>query len=177
MRRAAIAVLIVTAAFCANATANIPVGNPIGTISSSAIPLHSTIYEGGWDLLNGTAWPPELRYGPATYPQSAYPCNKGTVSLAGHHLTNSHPFRYIRELSVGDPIKLTTAHGSCTYHVVSVFTTTDDNTAVLIWGSKDGHQLVLTSCDQIYDSEGKVVKLLRTIVDAAEGNPQAREQL
>jgi LPXTG-site transpeptidase (sortase) family protein len=165
VKRMIAAVLVVAAAIAANATANgIPIGNKIADLHIQAVGLDTPVFQGGPDLLNGTPWPAELRHGPALYPDTAYPCTQGTVAIAGHHLTNTHPFRHLSELRKGKSIDLTTRYGNCSYTVVRVFSTTDDALWVLDWGGGNGYRLVLTTCKQIYNSAGEQIGLLRTIV-------------
>lgn len=165
MKRAIAAVMIFAAAICSNASAKIPVGNKIADLSIKAINLETPVFQGGSGLLDGSPWPPELRHGPALYPGNVYPCTAGTVALAGHHLTNSHPFLHVSQLKPGELIKLKTHYGSCSYRVVKVFSTTGNVVSVLDW-SGGTKSLVLTTCDQIYNAAGQQVGLLRTIVFA-----------
>jgi LPXTG-site transpeptidase (sortase) family protein len=137
-------------------------------MSSQAIGMWTPVFQGGRALLDGTPWPAELRHGPALYPGNAYPCTAGTVAFAGHHLTNSQPFLHVAALKRGNLISIKTRYGSCQYKVVRVFSTSDDALWVLDWTGTSGRSLVLTTCDQIYNSAGRQVGLLRTIVFAVE---------
>jgi LPXTG-site transpeptidase (sortase) family protein len=164
VRRAVAVVLFVAACICQNAAATIPVGNKIADLQIQSIGLQTPVFQGGHALLDGTLWPKELRHGPALYPGNAYPCTKGTVALAGHHLTNSHPFLNVSKLKPGQPVKLKTRYGSCVYHIVKVMTVNENAVWVLDWTGGRSRALVLTTCDQIYNSAGQQVGLLRTVV-------------
>lgn len=167
-RMLAISASFMAAIASSSSAAGIPIGNRIAVLRAPAIGLVTPVFQGSYKLEDGTAWPPELRHGPALYPDTSYPCTKGTVALAGHHLTNSHPFLHAAELKPGSVIKLSTRYGSCSYRVIKVASVSEDAAWVLNWGGGDGHRLVLTTCDQIYNSQGVQVGLRRTVVFAEE---------
>jgi sortase A len=97
-----------------------------------------------------------LRAGAGHYSDTALPCEKGNVAIAGHRTTYGAPFMRLDELVDGDEIKLITPERSCTYRVVNGpggarprakaagWITHPDDGAVI--GPLNGSWLTLTTC-------------------------------
>ncbi|HEV3226645.1 MAG TPA: class E sortase [Acidimicrobiales bacterium] len=59
-----------------------------------------------------------LRAGAGHYNDTSFPCEDGTVAIAGHRTTYGRPFANLDLLKVDDTITLQTPIGSCTYKVL-----------------------------------------------------------
>jgi sortase A len=147
---ASIASALVAALICSASASAVPrhlaAGAKLGTIRISKIGLSSKVYQGGADF-STNPWPSELNKGPGHYPDTPLPWEPGTVALAGHRVTHTHPFRKVNLLHRGNPIVLKTRWGVYHYHVVKVRIVSPDSTWILDWGGPRGHRLVLTACN------------------------------
>ena len=59
-----------------------------------------------------------LRAGAGHYVETPFPCEDGTVGIAGHRTTYGRPFANLDLLKPGDTITLQTPVGTCTYEVL-----------------------------------------------------------
>jgi len=82
---------------------------PIGSIEIPAIGLSHTMYSGVWLTV--------LDHGPGHWPGTAEPGGYGNSVIAGHRVTNSHPFRDLDQLDVGDEIIVNDDSGTHVYSV------------------------------------------------------------
>lgn len=81
----------------------------IGSIDIPAIGLSHTIYSGVWLTV--------LDQGPGHWPGTAEPGGWGNSVIAGHRVTNSHPFRNLDQLAIGDEIIVNDDAGTHVYSV------------------------------------------------------------
>lgn len=131
------------------ASGNVAPGQVLTRITIASIGVNALIVEG--------TEPAALRAGAGHYEQTALPCERGNVGIAGHRTTYGKPFNQLDELRTGDIIELTTPTGSCKYRVVDgpagsprprrgspTWVTHPKDGAVL--NPMDGHFLTLTTC-------------------------------
>lgn len=108
----------------------------IGTIEIPKIGLVHDIFAG--------IWLTTIDHGPGHWPGSAEPGGYGNSIFAGHRVTNSHPFRNIDQLVVGDEIVVTTDAGRFVYRMTG--TEVVDPSGMHITTQRPGHQLTLFAC-------------------------------
>ena len=84
-----------------------------------------------------------LALGPGHYPSTRLPGRRGTVGIAGHRVTHSHPFRDLNRLRRGDRIVIRTSR-RFVYRVFAMRILPPQR----VWPLRDrgGAQLVLTAC-------------------------------
>src|SRR6478752_2143727 len=93
--------------------------------------------------------------GPAHWPGTAAFGAWGNVVLAGHPTTHTEPFLRVAELNPGDPIILSDAVGTYTYHVTGIEIV--PNTALSIVDQHPGRTLTIFSCHPIGSSAQRIV--------------------
>jgi LPXTG-site transpeptidase (sortase) family protein len=130
-------------------------GHQFGTFRISKIGLKQPLFQGDRPSVfyRPFSYPFSLNRGPAHYPDTPFPWQKGTVMIAGHRLTHTHPFTRLNELKKGDLIVIKTRRwGRFHYRVVHspLFVT---GQSVPGWTSEKGLQL--TSCNE--HGAGRVV--------------------
>lgn len=79
----------------------------IGHLSIPRLGLETDVHEG---LSLST-----IDHGPSHWPGTALPGHLGNVTLAGHRVTHSRPFRHLDQLQPGDTATFTTDEGAFTY--------------------------------------------------------------
>jgi sortase A len=97
----------------------------------------------------------ELARGPGHYPTTPLPGLGGTVAVAGHRTTYSHPFRHLDEREAGDRIDLTTPYGSFRYIVHGRKVVDDRDWSIVCRRSFE--QLVLTAYHPLYSAAKRIV--------------------
>lgn len=96
--------------------------------------------------------PEFLKNGPGHYRGTPNPGERGTVGIAGHRVTYTHPFNRLDELHAGDPIILETLDNIFEYRVVRSETLEPDDLSALA-PKKDGRaRLTLTTCTPKYSA-------------------------
>ncbi len=109
--------------------------------------------------------PSALRAGAGHYPQTALPCAKGNVAIAGHRTTFGRPFANIDQLREGDTIELTTPIGACTYKVNKApFVVQPTDVAVL--DATPERSLTLTTCHPKGSAAQRLIVTARWVEDA-----------
>ena len=89
---------------------NLQEGDSLTRIKIPAIDVDVVVVEGtGADA---------LRAGAGHYSDTAFPCEDGTVGIAGHRTTYGRPFANLDLLKPGDTITLQTPVGQCTYEIL-----------------------------------------------------------
>ncbi len=83
--------------------------NQIGSLEIPAISVAQNLFEG--------VTLKTLDNGPGHWPGSALPGQTGNVVIAGHRVSQTHPFRDLDKLSVGDEVIFSTAQGRNVYLV------------------------------------------------------------
>jgi sortase A len=79
----------------------------VGQLSIPSLDLETDVYQG---LSLST-----INNGPSHWPGTALPGHLGNVTLAGHRVTHSRPFRHLEQLQTGDVATFTTDEGTFTY--------------------------------------------------------------
>ena len=110
----------------------------------------------------------DLKLGPGHYPGTPLPGEPGNVVISGHRTTYSHPFYNVNELTVGDPITLTSPDGTKNIYLVSE-TRVVEPTAVEVVSNTTDDRLTLTTCNPRYSATQ------RLIVVAKLYNPSAKQ--
>jgi sortase A len=85
-----------------------------------------------------------LDRGPGHYPGTSAPGHGGTVAIAGHRVTRTHPFLRLNELRRGDTISVTYRSRRHDYRVVAMRIVRP--TEVWTLGPQRVETLVLTAC-------------------------------
>ncbi len=129
-----------------NAAARVPLV-VFGRIQIPKIGLDQVVHEGVEQMV--------IDAGPAHWPGTAAFGSWGNVVLAGHRTTHTEPFLRVAELAPGDPIILSDAEGTYTYHVTGIEIV--PNTALSIVDQHPGRTLTIFSCHPIGSSAQRIV--------------------
>jgi sortase A len=105
--------------------------SPVGTLRIPAIGLRTPLYQGAWPGMSTEA-SLALMHGPAFYPQAmpwnnSLPGQGGTVGLAGHRTTRTHPFCLLGALKRGDLAIIRMRYGTYIYRLVGEATVTSSD--------------------------------------------------
>lgn len=122
-------------------------GEPIGRIVLPTLDRSYVMVEG-----TDTA---TLRKGPAHYPYTPWPGQRGTVAVAGHRTTYLAPFRTIDKLRPGQPVVLRMPYGRFTYRVQ--YTKIVKPTALWVTESAGYDRLILSACYPLYSAAKRIV--------------------
>ena len=128
-------------------------GDAIGRIEIPAIGSDDFVVE-GTDTAN-------LRKGPAHYPETPLPGERGTAAIAGHRTTYGAPFRDIDDLRHGNVIRLDMPYGRYVYRVERIKIVDDSDFSVLRTVRYD--RLVLSACHPLYSAAQRVVAFARVV--------------
>ena len=128
-------------------------GDAIGRIEIPAIGSDDFVVE-GTDTAN-------LRKGPAHYPETPLPGERGTAAIAGHRTTYGAPFRDIDDLRHGNVIRLDMPYGRYVYRVERIKIVDDSDFSVLRKVRYD--RLVLSACHPLYSAAQRVVAFARVV--------------
>jgi sortase A len=109
------------------------VGEPIGTLEIPRVGLSAVVAEGDDDAT--------LDKAVGHLPDTVLPWDFGNSALAGHRDTF---FRPLKDVRVGDEVRLASPHGTFVYHVTEAFITTPDDIGVLAPRGKA--ELTLVTC-------------------------------
>jgi sortase A len=97
-----------------------------------------------------------LAKGPGHYVRTSMPGQPGTVAIAGHRVTHTHPFLKLNEIHLGDTITIQTPRGSFRYRVNAKRIVLPTATWVLFPGRKL-QRLVLTACHPPHSSRYRYI--------------------
>ena len=126
-------------------------GDAIGKIELPALDRSYFMVE-GTDTEN-------LRKGPAHYPDTPLPGERGTVAVAGHRTTYLAPFRTIDKLRPGDEVIASMPYGRFVYRV--------EKTEIVepseLWVKRRVRfdRLILTACHPLYSAAQRIVVFAR----------------
>jgi sortase A len=81
-------------------------------------------------VVEGTGYD-DLRKGPGHYPETPMPGAVGNVAVAGHRVTQGHPFRNLDQVQPGDEIVLETRTAWYTYRAIAQQTVRPTDTSVV----------------------------------------------
>ena len=109
-----------------------------------------------------------LKRGPAHYPRTVLPGERGTVGIAGHRTTYLAPFRHIDALDRGDYIVLQMPYGRFHYRVQRTSIVPPSAVHVLRTASED--RLVLTSCHPLFSAAKRIVVFARLAASFPRGD-------
>lgn len=135
---------------------------PIGSIDIPKIGLSHTMYSGVWLTV--------LDQGPGHWPGTAVPGGWGNAVIAGHRVTNSHPFRNLDQLAVGDEIILNDHTGSHVYSVTG--TEIVQPSALRIVEQRPGRTVTLFACHPPGSAAQRIV-VYGELVSSDRGAPAA----
>ena len=108
-----------------------------------------------------------LKNGPGHYRGTTNPGKRGTIGIAGHRVTYTHPFNRIDELEPGDAILLETLDSIYEYRVVRSDVLDPEDLSALLPKKDDRARLTLTTCTPKYsakfrlDVQASLVKVTR----------------
>jgi sortase A len=120
---------------------------PVAVIDIPKIGLNQVVVQG-----TGEA---QLELGPGHYRHTPLPGEAGNVGIAGHRTTWGHPFYFLDQLAVGDPIYLLTDRGTFLYTVTAVEIVLPTDVDVL--DTTATPTLTLTTCNPRYSAEERLV--------------------
>ena len=123
------------------------VGAPVADLTIPAIGLNMIVVQGTAE--------PDLEQGPGHYLGTPLPGEMGNVGIAGHRTTWARPFSNLNELVPGDRIITTTARGTFTYRVTSVFTVAPTDLKVL--RATPRAVITLTTCNPRYSAAQRLI--------------------
>jgi sortase A len=126
-------------------------GDAVGRIVVPRLRLRTVMVE-GTDATN-------LARGPGHYPMTSLPGLGGTVAVAGHRTTYSHPFRHIDDLRPGDSIRLELPYGTFHYTVYAQKIVDDRDWTIL--RRRAFEKLVLSACHPLYSAAQRIVVFAR----------------
>jgi sortase A len=98
----------------------------------------------------------DLKLGPGHYPGTPLPGEPGNVVISGHRTTYSHPFYNVNELTVGDPVTLTSPDGTKSIYLVSEVKVVEP-TAVEVVSNTPDDRLTLTTCNPRYSAAQRLI--------------------
>jgi sortase A len=108
-------------------------GSWVARLDAPSVQLSATVLEGSDDVT--------LARGAGHIEDTAFPGQPGNVGIAGHRDTT---FRAVRNLHVGDPLRLTTSDRIYRYSITKTFVVEPEDVYVLDPG--DGSMLTLVTC-------------------------------
>ena len=151
------------------------VGARLGVLAIPRLGLVTPVDQCGLDCFT-KAWPPELTSGPAHYPGTRFPWQRGLAALSGHRTTYTHPFRWINKLRKNDKIVWTVRHVHYIYRVTGMRIVHPRDfrklglRAIKVAGgwtliprSNKGHRLVLVACHPPHYASHRIAVLARLV--------------
>jgi LPXTG-site transpeptidase (sortase) family protein len=99
----------------------------------------------------------DLAKGPGHYLGTAMPGQAGNVAIAGHRTTHGAPFNRLAQLSVGDPIYLTTLSGQQLTYIVSAPPVAVSPSDVTVLNNFGDNRLTLTTCNPEYSAVQRLI--------------------
>jgi sortase A len=141
----------------------VPIGAPIGTLQIPRLHETVTFRQGvGADV---------LQYGPGHYPMTKLPGQLGTVAIAGHRTTHTHPFLHLNALRRNDAVVVAVNKRRFTYRVYAMRIVRPTDVWVLMLRSRAA-RLVLTACHPPHRANYRIVVFAR-LAGPALGTPVA----
>ena len=138
-----------------------PLGDAVALLRIPRIGIEQTIVEG--------VGPEDLKKGPGHYPETPMPGEDGNAAIAGHRTTYGAPFYRLDELSVGDPMFVTTRAGRFRYEVAE--SRVVPPSAVEVLDPTDDARLTLTTCNPRYSAAQRLVVIARLVGPAVDPPP------
>lgn len=139
----------------------VAVGAPIGTLRIPRLHESVTFRQGvGADV---------LQYGPGHYPMTKLPGQLGTVAIAGHRTTHTHPFLHLNALRRNDTIVVTADKRRFSYRVYAMQIVRPTAVWVLMLRSQTP-RLVLTACHPPHSADFRIVVFAR-LAGPLDGTP------
>jgi sortase A len=136
-------------------------GAPVGTLDIPAIGVDQVVVQG-----TGTS---QLAAGPGHYAGTPLPGQRGNAAIAGHRTTHGRPFYNLQELTVGDPIIVTTVQGTFRYTVIRSEVVPPSDIGVL--DPSPVPELTLTTCNPRYSAAQRLVVVARMVVPSRAASP------
>ena len=107
-------------------------------------------------VVQGTA-ETDLSMGPGHYIGTAMPGQEGNLAIAGHRTTYGAPFNELNELTLGDPVYVTTKSGEKLTYVVSQAPVAVAPTDVAVLNDAGDNRLTLTTCNPKFSATQRLV--------------------
>lgn len=143
-----------------HAPAHMQAGARLGTIGIPRIGLTAPVTQGAESIYTA-AWPRELNYGPAHYPDTSLPWQPGVVGIAGHRVTHTRPFLRLNLLHKRDLIVLKTHWGVFRYRVYAMKIVKP--TGLWVLHGRRGYRLVLTACHPPHQAYERLIIFARIV--------------
>jgi sortase A len=123
-------------------------GARLGVLTIPRLHEHVPFYEGTAQRI--------LAKGPGHYINTSLPGEPGTVAIAGHRVTHTHPFLQLNRIRLGDVLTVQTGRGSFRYRVNAKRIVLPTATWVL-FPRNALQRLVLTACHPPHSSRYRYV--------------------
>jgi sortase A len=123
-------------------------GARLGILTIPRLHEHVPFYEGTAQRI--------LANGPGHYTHTSLPGEPGTVAIAGHRVTHTHPFLRLNRIRLGDVLTVRTLRGSFRYRVNAKRVVLPSATWVL-FRRRTLQRLVLTACHPPHSSRYRYV--------------------
>ncbi|MDB5161176.1 MAG: class sortase [Candidatus Saccharibacteria bacterium] len=155
-----------------------------GTLTIDSIGLRTPIFRGSWPDMSTEA-SKSLMYGPALYSQTqmgwpnSWPGQGGTVGIAGHRTTRTHPFCLAAQIGNGVLARIKTSYGTFVYRAIANFVLPGNDDAAFkhparydphpkLWtrGVKPEY-LVLGACDPPHSALRRINVILKLVGEYA----------
>jgi sortase A len=137
---------------------------PLVTIGHLAIPrlgLDTDVHQG---LSMST-----IDVGPSHWPGTALPGHMGNVTLAGHRVTHTRPFRHLDQLQPGDTATFTTDEGTFTYEFAGTEIVSPDRIDIATqWVA---YTATMFACHPPGSARERIVAFWRLVSAPAPGQP------
>ena len=135
-----------------------PLGDAVALLHIPRIGVEQAIVEG--------VGPEDLKKGPGHYPETPLPGEPGNAAIAGHRTTYGAPFFHLDQLSLGDPLFVTTRAGRFRYEVTESRVVSPS--AIEVLDPTDDARLTLTTCNPRYSAAQRLVVIARLAGAAVE---------
>jgi LPXTG-site transpeptidase (sortase) family protein len=99
----------------------------------------------------------DLAKGPGHYIGTAQPGQAGNVAIAGHRTTHGAPFNRLAELTIGDPIYLTTSSGQRLTYIVAAAPVAVSPKDVTVLNNFGDDRITLTTCNPEYSAVQRLI--------------------
>jgi sortase A len=142
----------------ARAPASVPV---VGRLIVPRLGLDTTLYQGESLRI--------IDHGPSHMPWTALPGQIGNVTVAGHRVTNTRPFRHLDTMQLGDTATFVVPSGSYTYEFVGHEIVTPDRVDITSQGAE--YTATLFACHPPGSARYRIVAYFRMTSAPEPGQP------
>jgi sortase A len=140
-----------------------PEGEAIAVIKICKIGIEKAVVNGVGDE--------DLKKAPGHYPDTPMPGQPGNAAIAGHRTTYGAPFFRLDEMSIGDPILISTAQGRFRYEVSEKSVVGPGKVEVL--DNTPDNRLTLTTCEPRFSAAKRLIVVALLKGEAVAAPPSA----